>query len=87
MKLFIIHLIFFNLVIFYLSLADEIIQDKNGNYFLMKDDGTFKKLPPPKPGNKYIMQKKMIQKDVENEIKIFKRSKKKARTRTNQGFS
>ena len=32
--------------------ADEIIQDKNGNYFLMKDDGTFIKLPKPKAGNK-----------------------------------
>ena len=32
--------------------ADEIIQDKNGNYFLMKDDGTFIKLPKPKAGKR-----------------------------------
>ena len=42
--------------------ADEIIQDKNGNYFLMKDDGTFIKLPKPKAGNKYIIKKKTIYK-------------------------
>ena len=40
--------------------ADEIIQDKNGNYFLMKDDGTFIKLPKPKAGNKYIIKKKQF---------------------------
>ena len=28
----------------------------------MKDDGTFVKLPKPKPGNKYIIQKKTIEK-------------------------
>ena len=37
--------------------ADEIIQDKNGDFFLMKDDGTFKKLPRPKPGHKYVIKK------------------------------
>ncbi len=39
--------IIFNLVLFcffFIPLsADEIIQDKNGDFFLMKDDGTFKK--------------------------------------------
>ena len=43
--------------------SDEIIQDSNGNYFLMKDDGTFVKLPKPKPGNKYIIKKKTIKKN------------------------
>ena len=38
--------------------SDEIIKDQNGNYFLMKDDGTFIKLPKPKPGNKYVIKKK-----------------------------
>ena len=42
----------------YKSFSDEIVQDKNGNYFLMKSDGTFEKLPKPKPGNKYIIKKK-----------------------------
>ena len=27
------------------SFADEIIQDRHGNYFLMKNDGTFKNCP------------------------------------------
>ncbi len=65
--------------------ADEIIQDKSGNYLLIKDDGTFVKLPPPKPGNKYVIKKKMIKKKIEKK-KIFKKSEKKARKRTNQGF-
>ena len=31
----------------YKSFSDEIVQDRNGNYFLMKSDGTFEKLPKP----------------------------------------
>ena len=60
LKLIIIFFVFyfFN----YKSFSDEIVQDKNGNYFLMKSDGTFEKLPKPKPGNKYIIQKKVIAK-------------------------
>ena len=54
--------IIFNLVLFcffFIPLsADEIIQDKNGDFFLMKDDGTFKKLPRPKPGHKNENKKK-----------------------------
>ena len=38
--------------------ANEIIKDTDGNYFLIKSDGTFEKLPKPKPGNKYILKKK-----------------------------
>ena len=64
-------------------LSDEIIQDRNGNYFLMKDDGTFVKLPKPKPGNKYIIQKKTIKKKSKS---ILKQPEKKARRRTNQGI-
>ena len=67
------------------SFADEIIQDVNGHYFLIKDDGTFVKLPPPKPGHKYIIQKKKIKKKIEK-TKIFKKPEKKARRRTNQGI-
>ena len=66
-----------------LTLSDEIIQDRNGNYFLMKDDGTFVKLPKPKPGNKYIIQKKTIKKKSKS---ILKQPEKKARRRTNQGI-
>ena len=66
------------------SFSDEIIRDENGNYILIKKDGTFKKLPPPKPGNKYVIKKKVIQKKSEN--KIFKKQTKKSRVRTNQGI-
>ena len=64
--------------------SDEIIRDENGNYILIKKDGTFKKLPPPKPGNKYVIKKRVIQKN--SEYKIFKRQIKKSRVRTNQGI-
>lgn len=56
--------------------ADEIIQDKNGDFFLMKDDGTFKKLPRPKPGHKYVIKK--TKKYLEDKkIQIFSKPKKK----------
>ena len=65
--------------------ADEIIQDKNGDFFLMKDDGTFKKLPRPKPGHKYVIKKTKKYLEDKN-TKIFSRTKKKARRKTNSGF-
>ena len=74
---------FFFLTFSSFILSDEIIQDRNGNYFLMKDDGTFVKLPKPKPGNKYIIQKKTIKKKSKS---ILKQPEKKARRRTNQGI-
>ena len=77
-------LIFFLSSIFNLSESDEIIKDSNGNYFLMKENGTFKKLPTPKPGNKYVIKKKIIK--TKKDKKIFKRPEKKSRQRTNQGF-
>ena len=64
--------------------SDEIIRDENGNYILFKKDGTFKKLPPPKPGNKYVIKKRVIQKKSEN--KFFKKQTKKSRVKTNQGI-
>ena len=42
--------------------SNQIIIDENGNYFLIKKDGTYKKLPAPKPGNKYVIQKKQKKK-------------------------
>ena len=42
--------------------ANEIIKDKDGNYFLIRSNGTFEKLPKPKPGNKYILKRKLIEK-------------------------
>ncbi|MEE2694810.1 MAG: hypothetical protein VX976_00475 [Pseudomonadota bacterium] len=65
--------------------SDEIIQDRYGDFFLIKKDGTYKKLPRPKPGNKYVIEKRTIKKNVDK-VKILKKIKKKARTRTNQGF-
>ena len=67
----------------YKSFSNEIVQDKNGNYFLMKSDGTFEKLPKPKQGNKYIIKKKKVTKKKK---KIFTQPEKKARKRTNTGY-
>ena len=77
--------LFFSFFLIFSSLvaSDEIIQDSNGNYFLMKDDGTFLKLPKPKPGNKYVIQKKKIKKKSKS---VLKQPEKKARRRTNQGI-
>ena len=81
-----INILIFLFVFFYqtTSFTDEIIRDQNGNYILIKKDGTFKKLPPPKPGNKYVIKKKVIQKKSEN--KFFKKQTKKSRVKTNQGI-
>lgn len=81
-----INILIFLFVFFYQNtlLSDEIIRDENGNYILIKKDGTFKKLPPPKPGNKYVIKKKVIQKKSKN--KFFKKQTKKSRVKTNQGI-
>ena len=81
-----INILIFLFIFFYQnkSFSNEIIRDENGNYILIKKDGTFKKLPPPKPGNKYVIKKKVIQKKSEN--KFFKKQTKKSRVKTNQGI-
>ena len=60
-----------------ISISDEIIRDRSGNYYLMKDDGSFKRLPPPKPGKKYIIKKNT--KHYEKETKNPSRDKPKSR--------
>ena len=81
-----LRLIFFLSFFGFCSLsANEIIKDAKGDFFLMKSDGTFLKLPKPKPGNTYVIKKRIINKIKEKES-IFQRTKKKARKRTNQGF-
>ena len=80
LKLIIIFFIIFSYN--YKSFSNEIVQDRNGNYFLMKSDGTFEKLPKPKKGNKYIIKKKKITKKK----KKFTQPEKKARRRTDTGF-
>ena len=81
-----INILIFIFVFFYQNtlFSDEIIRDENGNYILIKKDGTFKKLPPPKPGNKYVIKKRVIQKKSENQF--FKKQTKKSRVKTNQGI-
>ena len=81
-----INILIFLFIFFYQNtlFSDEIIRDEYGNYILIKKDGTFKKLPPPKPGNKYVIKKRVIQKKSEN--KFFKKQTKKSRVKTNQGI-
>lgn len=64
----------------------EIIQDQRGNYYIMKKDGTFTKLPPPKAGNKYIIKKKTLPNKKMSNKSIFKRVEKKSRSKSNQGI-
>jgi len=64
------------------SFSNEIVQDKNGNYYLMKEDGSFKKLPPPKPGYKYTIKEKKEEKKVSKNRKKQTRSAKKIITRS-----
>ena len=64
LKLIILFFLFYSYS--YNSFSDEIVQDRNGNYFLMKSDGTFEKLPKPKQGNKYIIKKKKVTKKKKN---------------------
>ena len=55
----------------------------------MKSDGTFEKLPKPKPGNKYIIQKKTVTKKktiTKKKKRIFTQPENKARRRTDTGF-
>ena len=73
------------ILIFSWGRTDEVIQDADGNYILMRDDGTFKNLPTPKKGNKYIIKKKKVE-NKKKKFKIFKKSEKKARSRTNSGI-
>ena len=60
-----------------IGISNEIIRDRSGNYYLMKDDGSFKRLPPLEPGKKYIIKKKT--KDYEDEVMNLKRNKPKSR--------
>ncbi len=64
------------------SRADEIIRDKDGNYYLLKDDGSFKKLPPLKKGQKYVIKKKVKKKKKS----IFRKVEKNSRFKSNQGI-
>ena len=76
-------MIFFFLIFVILSsnlISAEIIQDKKGDFYLIKSNGEMVKLPKPKPGNKYIIKKKVIKKSKLNP------DKKKARKKTNIGI-
>ena len=68
------------------AFSAEIIQDKQGNYYIMKKDGTFTKLPAPKAGNKYIIKKKTLSNKRKPDKSIFKRVEKKSRLKSNQGI-
>ena len=68
------------------SFSAEIIQDQQGNYYIMKKDGTFTRLPAPKTGNKYIIKKKTLSNKRKPNKSIFKRVEKKSRLKSNQGI-
>lgn len=68
------------------AFSADIIQDKQGNYYIMKKDGTFTKLPAPKAGNKYVIKKKTLSTKRKQNKSIFKRVEKKSRLKSNQGI-
>lgn len=69
------------------SNADEIIKNSIGEYFILKNDGSYTKLPPPKPGFTYkIIKKKKQTPTIPKKKSIFSRIEKKARKKTNQGY-
>ena len=65
--------------------SNEIVQDKNGNFYLIKKDGSYKKLPPPKPGHKYVIKNVDTKKNnspKKNILNNKKRKKEKRDTRS-----
>ena len=57
----------------------EIVKDKDGNYYLIKDDGSYKKLPPLQPGMKYVLKPSNTNKQKK---KVFKKVLKDKSTRS-----
>ena len=75
-------------LIFFLTLvsecfSDQIIKNASGDFYLLKDDGSYKKLPPPKPGHTYKIIKQKKESTVIPKKPIFSRVKKKGRKKTN----
>lgn len=64
--------------------ANQIVQDRYGNYYLKKNDGSLIKLPPPKPGNRYTLKKinkiDKIDKNDNNSFLNFLTNKKKRKS-------
>lgn len=67
------------------AISNQIIQSTNGDYYILRSDGTYKKLPKPKEGFTYKIKKKEIQNDTSKNT-IFKRIEKKSRQKTNSSI-
>lgn len=67
------------------AISNQIIQSTNGDYYILRNDGTYKKLPKPKEGFTYKIKKKEIQNDTSKNT-IFKRIEKKSRQKTNSSI-
>tara|TARA_B100000886_G_C20420376_1_gene491291 strand:+ start:359 stop:619 length:261 start_codon:yes stop_codon:yes gene_type:complete len=59
------------------AFGDQLVKTKEGDFYILKKDGTFEKLPKPKDGFTYKIKKKK----VSNKLKknLFKRVEKKGR--------
>ena len=75
------------LIFFFASVSecfsDQIIKNTVGDFYLLKDDGSYKKLPPPKPGHTYKIIKQKKESTAIPKKSIFSRVKKKGRKKTN----
>ena len=57
----------------------EIVKDRYGNYYLIKEDGSYKKLPPLQPGKKYVLKPTIVNKQKKQ---VFKKVLKDKSTRS-----
>ena len=72
--------IFFYIVLFLIFYVEqvisaEIVKDRSGNYYIIKDNGSYQKLPPLKPGMKYVLKPKEIKKSKKEIMKKKLRDK------------
>ena len=71
---------FFYIALFFVfsveqAFSAEIVKDRNGNYYIVKADGSYNKLPPLKPGMKYVLKPSEIKKSKKKKLKRVLRNK------------
>ena len=59
------------------AFGDKLIKTKEGDFYILKKDGTFEKLPKPKEGFTYQIKKKKVSDPLKKSL--FKKVEKKGR--------
>ncbi len=65
--------------------GNQIIQSTEGNFYILKKDGTFEQLPKPRDGFTYKIKKKEFLDDSKKKS-IFKRIENSSRKKTNSSI-